>query len=40
MHCFLAKLRDQFGSIEGYVEELGLSSAIGYLRVALLDRAG
>jgi protein-tyrosine phosphatase len=40
MHCFLAKLRDQFGSIEGYVEELGLSSAIGYLRVALLDRSG
>jgi protein-tyrosine phosphatase len=40
MRCFLARLRHEFGSIEGYVAHLGMTSAIGYLRDALLDPEG
>jgi protein-tyrosine phosphatase len=38
MRCFLAQVRGEFGSVEGYVVHLGLTSAIGYLRAALLER--
>lgn len=37
MRCFLARVRLQFGSVEGYVAHLGMTSAIGYLRDALLE---
>ena len=37
MRAFLELLRTKFGSAEGYVEDIGLGSAIGYLRTALLD---
>ena len=33
---FLDRLREKFGSIEGYVAELGMEAAIGYFRAALL----
>ena len=37
MRCFLARLRGEFGSVEGYVAHLGMTSAIDYLRDAVLD---
>jgi protein tyrosine/serine phosphatase len=37
MRCFLQMLRGKFGSVEGYVEYLGLTSAIDYLRAALIS---
>lgn len=33
--CFLAALRVKFGSVEGYVAEIGMEPAIGYFRAAL-----
>jgi len=36
MGVFLDRLREKFGSVEGYVVELGMETAIGYLRTALL----
>ena len=40
MRCFLARLRGEFGSVEGYVAHLGMTSAIDYLRDAVLERGG
>ena len=37
MRRFLALLRREFGSVEGYIAHLGLTSAVGYLRAALLE---
>jgi hypothetical protein len=34
--CLLRGLRHEFGSVDGYAQFLGLSSALGYLRTALL----
>jgi len=34
--CFLDGLRAKFGSVEGYVSEIGMETAIGYLHAALL----
>jgi protein-tyrosine phosphatase len=39
MRGFLALLRAEFGSVDRYVEHIGLASATGYLRAALLERA-
>jgi protein-tyrosine phosphatase len=39
MRIFLARLRAEFGSVDGYVEHIGLASATGYLRTALLEHA-
>jgi hypothetical protein len=36
MRCFLALVRREFGSVEGYLASLGLTSAAAYLRAALL----
>ena len=33
---FLDRVRTKFGSVEGYVSEIGMAPAIGYLRTALL----
>lgn len=35
MHLLLDRMRAKFGSLEGYVDELEMGSAIPYLRVAL-----
>jgi protein tyrosine/serine phosphatase len=37
MRIFLEQVRTKFGSVEGFVDDIGLSSAIGYLREALLE---
>jgi protein-tyrosine phosphatase len=37
MRTFLDRLRTKFGSVEGYVDDIGLGSAIGYLRAALVE---
>jgi protein tyrosine/serine phosphatase len=37
MRHLLGQLRDKFGSVEGYVDDIGLASAIGYLRAVLLE---
>jgi hypothetical protein len=37
MRAFLAGVRAEFGSVEAYVASLGMTSAIGFLRVALLE---
>jgi protein tyrosine/serine phosphatase len=39
MRIFLARLRSEFGSVDGYVEHIGLASATEYLRAALLEQA-
>jgi hypothetical protein len=39
MRAFLARMRDEFGSIDGYVEHIGVASVAGYLRAALLEQA-
>jgi hypothetical protein len=36
MRIFLDNVRTKFGSADGYVRDIGLGSAIGYLRAALL----
>ena len=33
---FLDRLREKFGSVEGYVAEIGMETAIGYFHAALL----
>jgi protein-tyrosine phosphatase len=38
MHEFLATLRRQYGSLEGFVESIGVKSATEYLRSALLEK--
>ncbi len=38
MRAFLELMRTKFGTVEGYIEEIGLGSAVGYLRDALLER--
>lgn len=38
MRCFLAQLRREFGSVQGYVAHLGMTSVTGYLRAALLEK--
>jgi protein-tyrosine phosphatase len=37
MHEFLATLRRQYGSLDGFVESIGVKSAARYLRSALLE---
>ena len=37
MRRFLARLRAEHGSFEGYVSDLGMASAVPYLRANLLD---
>ena len=37
MRHFLTRIRDEFGSVEGYIEHLDLASVTGYLRDALLE---
>jgi protein-tyrosine phosphatase len=37
MRCFLALLREEFGSASGYVAHLGLGSAIGFLSAAMVE---
>ena len=39
MRIFLARLRAEFGSVAGYVEDIGMASASEYLRAALLEPA-
>jgi protein tyrosine/serine phosphatase len=39
MRAFLAGVRAEFGSVAGYVASLGMSSAIDFVRVALLEHA-
>jgi protein tyrosine/serine phosphatase len=39
MLTFLAQLRERFGSVEGYVREVGVpASTVGRLRATLLER--
>jgi protein-tyrosine phosphatase len=33
---FLDRLREKFGSVEGYVSEIGMESAVGYFHAAIL----
>jgi len=37
MHEFLATLRREHGSLDGFVESIGVTSAPRYLRSALLN---
>jgi protein-tyrosine phosphatase len=36
MHCFLAKVREKFGSVQGYLDDIGMGSAPKYLRRTLV----
>jgi hypothetical protein len=37
MRCFLFNVRDKFGSIPEYIEQLGVASAIDYIRGVLVE---
>ena len=37
MRCFLFKVRDKFGSVPEYLDQLGVASSVDYVRAALVQ---